>query len=104
MLRIKSIGWVIVYLVSVGVLSFGAGLLWSSKSAHAEEAPKPAPSAKTVYPKNTELDFEGTKIQGEMYSPGEFYFQVRKGNQFGSLVKRRENFHREMLRDVVLSR
>jgi hypothetical protein len=37
-------------------------------------------------------------------NPGEFYFQRRPEEKFDSLVKRRPNFHREMLRDAVLSK
>jgi hypothetical protein len=59
---------------------------------------------RVIYPKKTELDFEGLQIEGEVRNPGEFYFQHRPGEKFDSLVKRRKNFHREMLRDVVLSK
>lgn len=57
-----------------------------------------------VYPKKTELDFEGIQVEGELRNPGEFYFQHRNQDQFDSLVKRRKNFHREMLKDAVLAR
>ncbi|MEK6706959.1 MAG: hypothetical protein AABZ06_14370 [Bdellovibrionota bacterium] len=59
---------------------------------------------RVIYPKKTQLDFEGTQIEGEVRNPGEFYFQHRTEEKFDSLVKRRKNFHREMLRDVVLSK
>lgn len=59
---------------------------------------------KVIYPKKTELSFEGTDIQGELRNPGEFYFQRREEEKFDSLVKRRKNFHRELLRDAVLSK
>lgn len=59
---------------------------------------------KTLYPTETEIDFEGLAIEGEIRSPGEFYFQKRPEEKFDSLVKRRKNFHREMLRDSVLSK
>jgi hypothetical protein len=57
-----------------------------------------------VYPKSTKLDFEGVSIDGELKNPAEFYFERREQEKFDSLVKRRKNFHREMLRDAVLSR
>ena len=63
-----------------------------------------ARDGKTVYPKKTELDFDGMGIEGQVKSPGEFYFQHRNEEKFDSLVKRRKEFHREMLRDAVLSR
>ncbi len=109
-----------VFVLSViGGLAFAAGLAWSTqahaaprKAAKAARAGKSAPSAssgsapapRTVYPERTELDFEGLQLEGQMRNPGEFYFQHRKEEKFDSLVKRRKNFHREMLRDVVLSK
>ena len=54
--------------------------------------------------KGRELDFEGASIEGELRNPGEFYFQHRKEEKFDSLVKRRKNFQREMLRDMVMSK
>jgi hypothetical protein len=76
-------------------------MIWSVKSAHADGGKK---APRVIYPKNTELDFEGTSIEGEIKNPGEFYFQHRKEEKFDSLVKRRKNFHREMLRDMVMSK
>src|SRR4051812_8464036 len=97
-----SLGLVIVYLTLIGGMSFAAGLAWSLR-ANAAEAPKKA-APKVVYPDKTELDFEGAKIDGELRNPGEFYFQHRQEEKFDSLVKRRPNFHREMLRDAVLGK
>lgn len=57
---------------------------------------------KVIYPKRGKVDFEGLAIEGELKNPAEFYFQHRKQDKFDSLVKRRANFHQEMLRDVVL--
>ncbi|MBY0470657.1 hypothetical protein K2X30_05765 [bacterium] len=76
------------------------GLVLSTLAFAAGEKKEP----RVIYPKKTDLDFEGTQIEGEVRNPGEFYFQVRPEEKFDSLVKRRKNFHREMLRDVVLSK
>ncbi len=59
---------------------------------------------RVVYPKKTELDLDATQIEGELKNPGEFYFQVKPEDKMDSLVKRRRNFHRQMLRDVVFSK
>ena len=64
----------------------------------------PDKEPKVVYPKKTEIDFEGIRIEGEVRSAGEFYFQRRVEEKFDSLVKRRKNFHQQMLRDVVLTK
>lgn len=93
----------VVILGAVGGLAFAAGLAWSS-SAHGAESKTGGKQPRVVYPEKTELDFEGLQIEGEMRNPGEFYFQHRTEEKFDSLVKRRKNFHREMLRDAVLSK
>ena len=95
----------VVILAAVGALAFAAGLIYSSILARADQvAPTSQPTPRVIYPKRTDLDFEGLKLQGEIRSPGEFYFQHRNEEKFDSLVKRRKNFHQEMLRDAVLSR
>jgi hypothetical protein len=88
-------------LSAIGGIAFAAGIAWGVRGAHAAE---PKQNAKVVYPKKTELDFEGLAIEGEVKNPGEFYFQHREEEKFDSLVQRRKNFHREMLRDAVLSK
>ena len=83
----------------IACAAFAAGLLALPAAAAAAEA-----SPRVIYPSKTTLDFEGLQIQGELRTPGEFYFQRKPEEKFDSLVKRRKNFHREMLRDVVMSR
>lgn len=117
-----------VILGTIAVVSFGAGLFYSMH-ARAEEADtrqeqitmtNSAPKRKTQEKKNPKLgqqpemrtiapgkqavDFEGLAITGELRNPGEFYFQRKTEEKFDSLVKRRKNFHREMLRDVVMAK
>jgi hypothetical protein len=89
-------------LSAIGAVAFAVGMLWSTHSNADDAPPKKAP--KIVYPNKTELDFEGTQIEGELKNPGEFYFQHRNEEKFDSLVKRRPNFQKEMLRDVILSK
>lgn len=57
-----------------------------------------------LYPKKAKVDFTGQSIEGELKNPADFYFQHRTQEKFDSLVKRRPNFHREMLRDAVMSK
>jgi hypothetical protein len=61
------------------------------------------PAKKVIYPENQTIDFEGLSLEGELKTPGEFYFQNRNQERFDSLTKRRVNFRREMLRDSVQS-
>jgi hypothetical protein len=95
----------VVILTAIGGLAFAAGIAWSM-NAHASEVigRDGGKNPRVVYPKKTDLDFEGLSIEGEIRNPGEFYFQHRPQEKFDSLVKRRKNFHREMLRDAVLSK
>jgi len=75
------------------------------RQTHAGEGAKDSlKQPSVIYPKKTEFDFEGIQVEGELRNPGEFYFQHRNQDQFDSLVKRRKNFHREMLRDAFLAR
>ena len=72
-----------------------AGVILLSQIAFAEN--------KVIYPENQTLDFEGLSLEGELKTPGEFYFQNRNQERFDSLTKRRLNFRREMLRDSIQS-
>ncbi len=84
------------WMIAFGILIFEViiGPAWAAESTQ----------PRVIYPKRTELDFEGLQIEGEVRNPGEFYFKRRPEEKMDSLVKRRSKFHREMLRDVVLSR
>jgi len=68
----------------------------------AKDAPKEG-AKKVIYPENQTIDFEGLSLEGELKTPGEFYFQNRNQERFDSLTKRRVNFRREMLRDSIQS-
>lgn len=94
---------------AIGALAFAAGVAWSWNAqaagpTNAQAADGQTGKTRVVYPKKTDLDLEGAAIEGELRNPGEFYFQHRPEEKFDSLVKRRKNFHREMLRDAVLSK
>lgn len=89
-------------LIGIAAFAFVFGLMVSSK-AHAKSKKSKNPP-RVIYPKKTELDYTGLNLEGELKNPAELYFQVRPQEKFDSLVKRRKNFHREMLRDVVMSK
>lgn len=95
--------WSLAVAVVLAVLML-AGERGGGEAVAAQEDGKRRKRPKVVYPKRTKLDFEGIDIEGELKSPAEFYFQHRPSEKFDSLVQRRKNFHREMLRDVVLSK
>ncbi len=57
---------------------------------------------KVVYQKRNVVDFDAMMLQGDVRNPNEFYFVHRPEEKFGTLVKKRPNFHKEMLRDAVM--
>lgn len=57
-----------------------------------------------VYRKRTQVDFDSMLLEGDIKNPNEFYFVHRPQEKFGSLVKKRPDFHKEMLRDAVMVR
>lgn len=57
-----------------------------------------------MYKKKSVVDFDDALIEGEVKNPSEFYFVHRPQEKFGSLVKKRPDFHKEMLRDSVMIR
>lgn len=61
-----------------------------------------AKKKRVVYKKRTVLDFDGTLIEGELTNPESFYYVHRNPQKFGSLVKKRKNFHKEVLRDSLM--
>lgn len=69
----------------------------------AKSTAKPGSKPKVVYQENQTIDFEGLSLEGELKTPGEFYFQNRTQEKFDNLTKRRLDFRREMLRDSVQS-
>ncbi len=93
-----------IFVLGVSFLMMNAG------AAPAKSLPKGViktdpndPKRKIIYAEGQTLDFEGLSLEGELKTPGEFYFQNRNQERFDSLTKRRLNFHREMLRDSVQS-
>jgi hypothetical protein len=91
-----------IVILTLGAFAFLAGVALSSAQAAEGRGSKKAP--RVVYPRETALSFEGLALEGEIKNPGEFYFQRRNEEKFDSLIQRRKNFHREMLRDVVSTR
>ena len=51
-----------------------------------------------------ELHPDALVIQGEIKQPTELYFRRKDPEKFSSLIRRKPHFHREMLRDVVLTK
>ena len=98
--RKLSVEYKTLVLGTIAVVFFGAGLFYSMNS-HADDS---SAKIKKVHPKKTEVDFEGMAITGQLKNPGEFYFQRKQEEKFDSLVKRRKNFQKEMLRDVVMTK
>lgn len=67
-----------------------------SKSAPATE------ERQVIYKQHNVADFDALLLEGNLKNPNEFYFVHRTEEKFGSLVKKRKNFHKELLRDAVM--
>ena len=64
----------------------------------AEEKPKPT----IVYKKRTSVSFDDAVVEGNTDNPEGVYVVTPPEKQFGSLLKLRPNFHRELMRDALL--
>mgnify|MGYP006223507343 CR=1 FL=1 len=56
---------------------------------------------KVVYKQQTEIDFEGLEIEGQMFKPHGAVIQERKGAAFNPLIQLRTNFQVEMSQSVA---
>ena len=56
---------------------------------------------KVVYKQQTEIDFEGLEIEGQMLKPHGAVIQERKGAAFNPLIQLRTNFQVEMSQSVA---
>ncbi len=97
------VGLFVLILSAIAGGAFILGFLWTQQ-ARAEEPVRYKKKPRIIYPSKSRLDFEGADIEGVLQNPAEFYFKYRPEEKFDSLVKRRPDFHREMLRDVVYSK
>jgi len=67
--------------------------LWASEKVIKEES-------KTVYKKETIIDFSEFYIAGELMRPDGAYVKNRKKTKFNSLIELRSHFRPELLRSV----
>ncbi len=73
----------------------------SDSNAQATGA-KPDSKAKIVYRKRTAVSFDDAVVEGSTNNPEGVYVVTPPEKQFGSLLKLRPNFHRELMRDALL--
>lgn len=66
--------------------------------ANAAEQKKP----KIIYKKKTAIDFNDAVVEGQIDNPEGVYVVTPPEKKFGSLLKLRPNFHRELMRDALL--
>jgi hypothetical protein len=57
---------------------------------------------KVVYRKRSTVSFEDRVVEGSGTNPEGVYIVTPPAKQFGSLLKLRPNFHRELMRDSLL--
>lgn len=75
-------------------------LLALTATAHAEDEKEPEP--KIIYRQKTTINFDDRIVEGTGTNPEGVYVVTPPEKQFGSLLKLRPNFHRELMRDALL--
>lgn len=60
------------------------------------------PTPQVVYKQETEIDFEGLEIEGELLKPHGAIVQERKGAAFNPLIQLRTDFNQEMTQSVTV--
>ncbi len=55
-----------------------------------------------IYKKKTSVDFDDAVVEGSPNNPEGVYVVTPPEKKFGSLLKLRPNFHRELVRDSLL--
>lgn len=68
----------------------------------AEGDDEPGSGPKIVYKKKTSVSFDDAVVEGSPYNPEGVYVVTPPEKKFGSLLKLRPNFHRELVRDSLL--
>ena len=76
-------------------------LAFIAVNAKAEEE-KDKPEPKIIYRMKTNVSFDDAIIEGAGNNPEGVYVVTPPEKQFGSLLKLRPNFHRELMRDSLL--
>lgn len=61
-----------------------------------------AAEPKVIYKKKTSIDFNDAIVEGQIDNPEGVYVVTAPEKKFGSLLKLRPNFHRELMRDALL--
>ena len=73
-----------------------------SVAVGAKSSPDLGGKPKIVYRKRTAVSFDDAVVEGAANNPEGVYVVTPPDKQFGSLLKLRPNFHRELMRDALL--
>lgn len=68
----------------------------------AKSSPDLGAKSKIIYRKRTAVSFDDAVVEGTANNPEGVYVVTPPEKQFGSLLKLRPNFHRELMRDALL--
>jgi hypothetical protein len=82
---------------------FALMLLFLSPVAFAEDGDdEPGAQPTIIYKKKTAVSFDDAVVEGSPNNPEGVYVVTPPAKKFGSLLKLRPNFHRELVRDSLL--
>ena len=87
--------WFFIFLLPTSILA-----------AEDEDSGKSSPDlggkTKVIYRKRTAVSFDDAVVEGTANNPEGVYVVTPPPKEFGSLLKLRPNFHRELMRDALL--
>ena len=104
MLKIFGFLWVLNWILATVVLLCFKAHAQSGAPAANNQIRVHEDGKTVIYKKRSLVEFDDKLIEGDVKNPSEFYFVHRPEEKFGSLIKKRKNFHKEMLRDAVMIR
>jgi hypothetical protein len=78
------------------------GLALMQPAAKAADPDADMPKPNIVYRQKTAVSFDDAVVESKTDNPEGVYIVTPPEKQFGSLLKLRPNFHRELIRDSLL--
>lgn len=85
------------------VLGFLLGLTFVATPAFAQDEDVPSEDSggkKVIYKKETDINFEGLDVQGDIKKPAGAYLLERKKSNFSPLIKFKQNWDEEVVRSL----
>lgn len=89
--------------LSKRVIGIFLGLSFVATPAFAQDEDVPSEESggkKVIYKKETDINFEGLDVQGDIKKPAGAYLLERKKSNFSPLIKFKQNWDEEVVRSL----